>query len=85
MLSQNYFVQTCRISLAFWEYDHYISLSIDTQGTDTGIEDKPCIGVRRSARVIADGDNRASQKVAQLLQEQIEQETCYIDSQIIFS
>ena len=42
-------------------------------------EDTPCIGVRRSARVSAGADDRASKRVAQLLQEQTEQEACYID------
>ena len=37
-----------------------------------------------TARVSAGSADRASKRVAQLLQEQTEQEACYIDWQIIF-
>jgi hypothetical protein len=43
------------------------------------IEDTRFVGVRRSARVSAGSADRASKRVAQLLQEQTEQEACYID------
>ena len=48
------------------------------------IEDKPFVGIRRSARLSAGAEDRTSKRVAQLLQEQTEQEACYIDWWIIF-
>ena len=48
------------------------------------IEDTRFVGVRRSGRVSAGSADRARKRVAQLLQEQTEQEACYIDWQIIF-
>ena len=38
------------------------------------IDDAPFVGVRRSARLTAGSDNRLSHRVAQLMQEQTEQE-----------
>jgi hypothetical protein len=38
------------------------------------VEERPVVGVRRSARLQADSSERASRHMAQLLQEQTEQE-----------
>ena len=42
------------------------------------LEERPVIGVRRSARVNAKADIQASLRVARLMQEQTEQEACYV-------
>ena len=44
------------------------------------IEEIPIVGNRRRcSRLIATAEDRASRRVAQLLQEQTEEEACYID------
>lgn len=42
------------------------------------IEERPFIGLRRSARLAATADDRLSQRVAQLMQEQTEEEACIL-------
>lgn len=42
------------------------------------LEEKPFTGIRRSARISSQADSRASVRVAQLIQEQTEQEACII-------
>jgi hypothetical protein len=42
------------------------------------VEDKPMVGIRRSARLSANAEERRSLRVAQLLQEQTEEEAVYI-------
>jgi hypothetical protein len=41
------------------------------------MEERPVVGVRRSARLQAGSSERASRHMAQLLQEQTEQQACY--------
>jgi hypothetical protein len=41
------------------------------------VEERPVVGVRRSARLQAGSSERASRHMAQLLQEQTEQQACY--------
>ena len=43
------------------------------------VEERPAVGVRRSARLQAESSERASRHMAQLLQEQTEQQACYED------
>lgn len=43
------------------------------------LEDRPVIGVRRSARINAQADIQASLRVARLKQEQTEEEAIYFD------
>ena len=42
------------------------------------LEEKPFTGIRRSARISSQADSRASVRVAQLIQEQTEQEACIV-------
>ena len=42
------------------------------------VEERRMIGIRRSARIISSSAERSSIRVAQLMQEQTEQEACHV-------